>query len=144
MASHAIVLAVYTSVLAISGAQSLWCYSCPEGCDYFYFHRAAMCADDKDTCIKVEQEGESTIRGCSNKGVCQIEGLLVEGVSAIANVLTNSGSKDAECCEDALCNGDHSQTIAILVPVLFLILIVVVFCTCIGCIIKLCCCICRK
>ncbi|CAL4112234.1 unnamed protein product [Meganyctiphanes norvegica] len=139
MASHTIVLAVYTAVLAISGAQSLWCYSCPEGCDYFYFHKVGMCADDKAICAKVEREGLSTIRGCSNKGECQMGDLFVEGISAIANIFTDVGSVDIHCCEDALCNGEYSQTIAILVPVLFLILIVVVFCTCIGCIIKRCC-----
>jgi len=119
----------------------LWCYECPQGCDYFYFHMARPCADGKDRCIKIEQEGSPTVRGCSTKGVCTAEGLLQEGASAIANIFTETDTqKDSDCCEGILCNG-YSQTINILVPVVLLVLILVFFGSCIGCI---CCCCCRK
>lgn len=143
--THMMILAVLGMTLAVTGVQSaLMCYSCPEGCDYFYFHRLELCAEDKDSCIRITKEDGATVRGCSQKTSCTLESLIVDGVSSLLNVITDNNKQDASCCESWLCNADDPRWIGILVPVLFLVLILVTFLSCIGCIIKLCCCICRK
>ncbi|XP_058613291.1 phospholipase A2 inhibitor NAI-like isoform X1 [Onychostoma macrolepis] len=72
------------------------CYSCDEkSCS-----NILSCSGSEDRCLKATGTigGQSTVKGCVSKSICDAETSLLRGVERIS------------CCEGNLCNGAQSVT----------------------------------